>query len=190
MTTAAPAALELDLPEGFVVLAADAPSLVDVGQLPGPLTSWYDEVTTAAAAAGASLVALQLEATDSSPEPTAVSLVLHVAPLDPVEPEVAVQGLRAIALARTSTSGEVGVLDLPLGAAVGSADVQDRHGRTAAVATVQLPLASGLLVTLTLSTPAVERIAALAALAAAVAARLRPAHPEGRDARDHRPDAG
>lgn len=171
MTTAA---VELDLPDGFVVLAANDPGLVEVGEVPPPLSSWYEDVTTAAAAAGATLVAVQLEHSDAVQQPTAVSLVLHLAPLDAVEPEVAVQGLRAIALTRTSTHGEVAVLDLPLGPAVASADLQERGARAAAVAMVQLPLATaGVLATLTLCTPATELLPALAALAAAVAARLR-----------------
>lgn len=170
MTTAAPPRIALDLPEGFTVLAAADATLVDVVAVPAPLVPWHDEVLRARAAAGASLVALQVE---QLPEPTAVALAVHLAPLAPAPPAVVVQGLRALALTRTSPAGEVALLDLPLGSAVACADVQDDARGAVAVATVQLPLPLGSwLVTLTLSTPAHQRLAALAALAAAVAARL------------------
>lgn len=168
MTTMAPPRITLDLPAGFTVLAAQDAALVDVTAVPAPLAEWYDEVGQARAAAGASLVALLVE---QLPEPTTVSLAVHLAPLAPAPSAIVLQGLRALALARTSLAGEVTVLDLPLGSAVACADVQDDVRGAVAVATVQLPLV-GWLLTLTLSTPAPERLAALAALTAAVSTRL------------------
>lgn len=163
------------LPDGFVVLDAADPALADVRQVPEPLADWYAQVVAARVAAGAELLALQVEAAgDDGAPPAAVSLAVHLLPLDAGRVEVVVQGLRALALARTSTSGEVSVLDLPLGPAVGAADVVDHAGAPAARVTLQLPLPQlGRLLTLTLCTPAADRLPACAALAAAVAARLR-----------------
>lgn len=166
----------LDLPEGFVVLDAADPGLAQV--LPGAddpaLQAWLGEVADSRASSGAVLVAVQLER--DGEQVVAVSLVVHLHPLDAAEPlEVAVQGLRAMALARTSPQGEVSVLELPAGPAVATAEVVDVDGRgAAALVAVQLPLpAAGQLLTLTMSTPATSRLAACAAAAAVIACRVR-----------------
>lgn len=172
VTTATASPVGLDLPGGFVVVDAADASLVEVTEVPEALTEWYDEVRTERERAGALLVAVQAEHAVAD-ELTAVGLVVHLLPLDPLPEQVVVQALRACALARTSTAGEVAVLELPLGPAVAAADLVRRGDREAAVATVQLPLPQlGHVVTLTLSTPARDRLPALAALSAAVAARL------------------
>lgn len=178
--TAPAAGLVLELPEGFVVLDAADPARVDLRAVPEQLAEWYAQVVAARTAAGAELLAVQVEPSPDDPEqPTALSLAVHLLPLEPVPAEVAVQGLRAIALARTTTSGEVSVLDLPLGPAVGTADVVTYEGVPAAVAVLQLPLPEvGRLLTLTLCTPAAARLPECAAVAAAVGARVRLEPPE------------
>lgn len=170
----------IELPAGFVVLDAADPAQVELTGLPEQLEEWYAEVVAARTAAGAELLALQVERSPDDPEQlTALSLAVHLLPLEPAPVEVVVQGLRALALARTTTSGQVSVLDLPAGPAVGAADVVRHAGVPAAVVTLQLPLPQiGRLLTLTLCTPAADRLAACAAVAAAVSARVRPDTPE------------
>jgi hypothetical protein len=170
----------IELPEGFVVLDVVAPAQVEVAGLPEQLAEWYARVVAARTAAGAELLALQVEPAPDDPEQlTALSLAVHLLPLAPAPVEVVVQGLRALALARTTTSGQVSVLGLPTGPAVGAADVVLHAGVPAAAATLQLPLPQiGRLLTLTLCTPAADRLAACAAVAAAVSARVRLDLPE------------
>lgn len=166
--------LLVDLPEGFRVLDAADPRAVEVADVPEPLRAWYADVVAARAAAGAVLLALQVERPPDGAR-AALSAAVHLHPLDPAPAEVVVQGLRAIALARTSPAGEVSVLDLPLGPAVASADVRrTAAGTPAAFAVLQLPVpALGRLVTLTLCTPVLERLATCAAVTAAIGARMR-----------------
>lgn len=174
------AGLVLELPEGFVVLDAADPGQVEVQEVPGELAQWYSSVVAVRTASGAQLLALQLEPAAGDPERlTALSLAVHLHPLEPQPAERVVQGLRAIALARTTTSGEVSVLDLPLGPAVGAADIVDHGGVPSGVVTLQLPLLQiEQLLTLTFCTPAWEQLAACVAVAAAVAARVRLEAPE------------
>ena len=172
--------LVLELPEGFVVLDAAHPRQMDVPEVPAELVEWYSGVVAARTAAGAELLALQVQRSGEDPEQlTALSLAVHLHPWEAQPVERVVQGLRAIALAATTASGEVSVLDLPLGAAVGAADVVEHGGVPAAVVTLQLPLPQiGQLLTLSLCTPSPEQLAACASVGAAVAARVRLDGPE------------
>jgi hypothetical protein len=156
-------AVQLDLPDGLAVVDADDPLLVEVEGVAPALQQWWDQLRAARSSAGAALVAVQTGAV------TPLSLVAHLGPLPAGADDVVVQGLRAMALARTSPTGEVSVLDLPAGAAVASADVVG----AGAQAVVQLPLPRvGELLTLTVAAADQELVAECAALAAAVAARV------------------
>ena len=175
-----PPGLTIELPEGFVVLDAADPAQGDVRDLPEQLTGWRAQVVAARTSAGAELLALQVEPSLDDPEQLiALSLAVHLLPLEPAPVEVVVQGLRALALARTTPSGQVSVLDLPAGPAVGAADLVPHDGVPAALVTLQLPLPGiGQLLTLTLCTPDAVRLPACAAVAAAVGARVRLDTPE------------
>ncbi|HVM26939.1 MAG TPA: hypothetical protein VM433_04610 [Mycobacteriales bacterium] len=173
-------ALQLVLPAGFVVLDAEEGALVDVVSVPAELEPWWQGVRADRAGSGALLAAVawgRVDVPGGERVATTVSLVVHLLPLPPEEPAVVVAGLHGIARARTSTAGEVCMLDLALGTAVASADVvdvlTDDGAHRAATAVVQLPVPElGGLLTLTLSTPDPADLAPCAALAAALAGRV------------------
>ena len=104
-------------------MAALDDALVDLvgrARLDPAVVPWLATVRAAFTRAGAALCALHVESWQTVE--VAAALVVAVQPFQG-EHGVALAGLRALTLARTSAAGRVSVLELPAGPAVGSVDV-------------------------------------------------------------------
>ncbi len=174
MSFSAPCSLSLALPPGFHVLAAHDSAVVDPLELDDDEagSAWLNDVRASSSAAGALLCALHTESWKG--ETVQASLVVTARPFDD-DPSLLLAAMRLQALDSTSTSGQVTLLQLPLGPAVGTVDVVvvgDDHSRTGLVEVQVIAASTSTLVQLTLSTPALPLLPAYAAMTAHIAAQL------------------
>jgi len=174
VSVSAPCSLSLALPPGFHVLAAHDSAVVDPLELDDDRVggAWLNDVRASTSAAGALLCALHTESWQG--EIAQASLVVTARPFAD-DPALLLAAMRLHALQSTSTSGQVCLLQLPLGPAVGTVDVVvvgDDRSRTGLVEVQVIAASSSTVVQLTLGTPTLPLLAAYAAMTADIAAQL------------------
>ena len=175
ITAVEPGSLSLALPPGFHVLAAHDPAAVDAfdeTDLDEAGRAWLAQVRATSAASDALLCAVHAETWQG--EIAHASLVVTARSFDD-DPDLALAALRRYALENTSTSGQVVALSLPLGQAVGSADLVflgEERVPTGLVEVQVVEASTCTVIQLTLCTPRPPLLSAYAAMTADIAAQL------------------